>query len=137
MKFKVLLVFLLGVFVSFFPLTSSRAQDLPLNLYEVSPSEAFPNEHFFMSLYGEGFQRVEIVGVEIEGVDIQDFWIVSNNELGVDVYVPLDAPPGPRVVVVHGLMGQNEPVDAVLRGRVHGFGKGGSPTCGTALRADR
>ena len=116
MKFKFLVVFLLGVLLSCIPQNSTVAQEFPLNLYEVSPAEAFPDDYFVMSLFGEGFLRVEIIEMEIEGVDVQDFWVESNNELGADVYVPADAPPGPRLVIVRGSMGQNEPVEAVLEG---------------------
>jgi hypothetical protein len=116
MKHKYLTVFLLVVLVSSFPLTSTVAQRSPIELYGVSPSEGFPDEYLELLLMGEGFLKVEeIVAVEIEGIEVRDFWVESNNEIGADVYIPEFAEPGPRTVIVHGSMGQNEPVEAVLR----------------------
>jgi len=94
--------------------TSSVAQESPIHLYEVIPPEGFPGEHLGLSLLGDGFLKAEIVGVEIEGIEMREFWVNSNNELGADVYIPEFAPPGPRTVIVHGSLGQNEPVEAVL-----------------------
>jgi hypothetical protein len=74
------------------------------------------------------------MGVEMEGIEVQGYWVESNEVIGVDIFIPESAAPGPRGVAVIALMGQNEPVTAFLEGGFHVLetweGARSQPCCG-------
>jgi hypothetical protein len=92
------------------------AQDAPFKLYAVEPPEGRPGEQMELILYGEGFQRVNVVGVEIEGVEVRDIRVESNEKLLVSIFIPENTPAGPRGIAVIASLGQNEPFTAFLEG---------------------
>jgi len=92
------------------------AQEGPLNLFRVDPPEGRPGEFLDLFLYGSGFNQAQIQGVEVEGIEVREFWVENDELMGASVFIPEFAPPGPRTIMVFGSMGQNEPVRAVLEG---------------------
>ncbi|MBM3125150.1 MAG: hypothetical protein FJZ87_08745 [Chloroflexi bacterium] len=92
------------------------AQEIPFNLYAVEPPEGWPGAQMELVIYGEGFHRVKVVGVEIEGVEVRDIRVESNEKIVVSIFIPENTPAGPRGIAVIASLGQNEPVTAFLEG---------------------
>jgi hypothetical protein len=86
---------------------SSRAQG-QIFLRSIEPSEGRPGQELELTLRGGGFGGANEVGVSIEGVEVWEAWIVSEQEIGVQIYIPEDAWPGPRPVEVFANFGPNE-----------------------------
>ncbi len=95
---------------------TAAAQESPFHLYSVEPPEGRPGEQMNLTLRGEGFLGVKIMGVEMEDIEVQEYRVESNEAMAVRVYIPEFASPGPRGVTVIASMGQNEPVTAFLDG---------------------
>ncbi len=114
MKHKFPLTILFALLVVFFVTLAVSAQELPFSLYQVEPPEGYPGDNLDLILHGDGFDIVKITGVDIEDIEIGDFWIDSNEVIIVQAFIPESAPPGPRMVTVNASLGQNEPVSAYL-----------------------
>lgn len=77
-------------------------------LRTVEPPEGRPGQELELILRGGGFGGANEVWVSIEGIEVWDAWIESDQEIVVQIYIPEDAPPGPRVVEVVANFGPNE-----------------------------
>jgi len=88
----------------------------PVGLHAVEPSSGRPGEELTLALIGQGFGGAERVEVGIGGIDILDTWVESDEVVRARIFIPEDAPPGPRPVEVFVSFGQNEEFAAALEG---------------------
>lgn len=72
----------------------------PVQLFAVDPPEGSPGEAFDIFLVGEGFAPADDFGVNVEGVEIIDLERESSEVIRANIFIPEDAPPGPRLVEV-------------------------------------
>lgn len=72
----------------------------PLELFAVEPDSGLPDTEMEIRLLGSGFDSPGELSVNIEGVEIWDQGVEADQQLAVTIYIPPDAPPGPRWVDV-------------------------------------
>jgi hypothetical protein len=90
-----------------------RAQEL-VYLRAVEPSEGNPGQELELTLWGGGFGDAQEVRLAIGDIEILDARIESDEAIMVHVFIPEDAPPGPRPIEVVAVFGSNEEFEAVL-----------------------
>jgi hypothetical protein len=107
------------------PLASPQAQQLYLRAVE--PSEGQFGEELELTLWGGGFSQfdgAENVQVTIGGFEIWDVRIASDEAISIRVFIPEDAPPGPRSIEVVAVFGPNEQFATGLEGGFFVRGQG-------------
>lgn len=112
---KYLSIFL-AVLVCLMFVGTAAAQESPFRLYSVEPPEGRAGEQMDLILRGDGFLEVKITGVKIEGIEVRDYKVESGQVMGVRIFIPEFAAPGPRGVAILASRGQNEPITAYLEG---------------------
>ena len=88
----------------------------PIGLDAVEPGEGEPGQELEVRLYGHGFESANQVHLDVEGIQVLESWVVSDEELGAVIRIPEDAPPGPRRVEVVANFGPDESFAADLPG---------------------
>ncbi len=88
------------------------AQDA-VYLRAVEPSEGRPGQELELILWGSGFGEAREVWVTIGEIEVLDAWIESDEAIMAHVFIPEDAPPGPRPVELVALI-EGEEFSAVL-----------------------
>ncbi|RMF32698.1 MAG: hypothetical protein D6759_07940, partial [Chloroflexi bacterium] len=106
-----LLVLIGGLAMGVLPV---QAQEGPIYLREVEPSRGRPGEEMKLILWGGGFSNAQEVQVTIRGVEVLEAWVESDEAVVVHIFIPEDAPPGPRPVEVVATFGPNEVFPATL-----------------------
>lgn len=86
---------------------AARAQE-PIGVEGVEPNDGEPGQHLDIIIWGGGFTAPQAIDVTIGDLDILDIIIEADDRLRVPVFIPPDAPPGPRPVEVIGIFGENE-----------------------------
>jgi len=80
-----------------------------LGIESVSPSSAQAGTTARMHITGYGFlQFSQGVRVEIDGLAVQGWSVLSDSAIAAEVFIPADAPPGAYTVRVVGLLGRQE-----------------------------
>jgi len=87
----------------------------PVRLRAVEPPEGRPGEELELVIKGGGFGEAQEVRVTIAGIEVRDAWVGSDEVIVAQIFIPEDAPPGPRPVEVIAVFGQNEEFLAGLR----------------------
>jgi hypothetical protein len=77
----------------------------PIYLRAVEPSEGRPGEELQLTVWGGGFGDAQQVGLVITDLEVWNVWIESDEAIMADVFIPEDAPPGPRPVEVMVVFG--------------------------------
>jgi len=85
-----------------------------VHLRAIEPSEGRPGEELELTLRGGGFGGAREVRVAIGGIEVLDAWIESGEMVIAHVFIPEDAPPGPRPVEVVAVFGPGEEFTARL-----------------------
>jgi len=80
----------------------------PIYLRAVEPSEGRPGEELQLTVWGGGFGDAQEVGLVIADLDVWNVRIESDEAIMADVFIPEDAPPGPRPVEVIAVFGPGE-----------------------------
>jgi len=110
-RLGLLLVLIGGLAMGVLPV---QAQEGPIYLREVEPSRGRPGEEMKLILWGGGFSNAQEVQVTIRGVEVLEVWVESDEAVVVRIFIPEDAPPGPRPVEVVATFGPNEVFPATL-----------------------
>jgi len=84
-----------------------RAQE-PIYLKAVEPSEGNPGQELELTLWGGGFGSAQEVRLAMGDIEVLDAWIESDETIMIHVFIPEDAPPGPRPIEVVAVFGSNE-----------------------------
>jgi len=92
---------------------TARAQE-PVYLGAVEPREGQPGQKLELTLWGGGFGGAREVQVTIGGIEVLEAWVESDEAIIAYVFIPEDAPPGPRPVEVVAVFGPNEEFPARL-----------------------
>ncbi len=88
----------------------------PIGLDAVEPGEGHPGQELEVALYGHGFAEANQVRLDMEGIQIRESWVASDEEMGAVIRIPEDASPGPRRVEVVADFGPDELFAAKLPG---------------------
>jgi len=80
----------------------------PVYLRAVEPPEGWPGEELELTLRGGGFGGAREVQVTVGGIEVLEAWIESDEAIMAHVFIPEDAPPGPRAVEVVAVFGPGE-----------------------------
>ncbi len=83
----------------------ARAQE-QVALYAVEPSAGTPGEELVLTLIGKGFGAAREASVAIEGIEVMDVQVESDETIKVRVFIPPETPLGPRPVVLQTPNGQ-------------------------------
>jgi hypothetical protein len=67
-----------------------------------------------LTLWGGGFGDAQEVRLAMGDIEVLDAWIESDEAIMIHVFIPEDAPPGPRPIEVVAVFGFNEEFAAVL-----------------------
>jgi hypothetical protein len=86
----------------------------PIYLRAVEPPEGRPGEELQLTVWGRGFGGAQEVGLNLADLEVLNVWIESDEAIMADVFVPEDAPPGPRPVQVIAAFGPGEEYVAEL-----------------------
>lgn len=86
----------------------------PVYLRAVEPREGQPGQELELTLWGGGFEGAREVQVTIGGIEVLEAWVESDEVIIAHVFIPEDAPPGPRPVEVVAVFGPNEEFPAGL-----------------------
>ncbi|MCJ7432052.1 MAG: hypothetical protein MUO77_01050 [Anaerolineales bacterium] len=119
MKYNRVIVISSFILVVIFYAGSVSAQS-PLYLREVQPPEGQAGETLELTLLGF-FDKVQDLRVEIEGVEVLEVQVESEELIHARIFIPESAAPGSRPVVVTGFLGPNEPVSTTLEAGFHVF----------------
>lgn len=84
-----------------------------VQLYGVDPQEGSPGTEMDVILRGEGFTPADDFDVSIEGIEVLDREIESNEAIRAHIFIPEDAPPGPHPVNLV-LLRYDQPLSAGL-----------------------
>lgn len=95
------------------PVPLIRAQE-PVYLRTVEPSEGQPGQELELTLLGGGFGEATKVRVFIGEIEVLDAWKESDEAVIAYVFIPEDAPPGPRTVEVIAVFEPDGEFPAVL-----------------------
>jgi hypothetical protein len=90
-----------------------RAQE-PIYLEAVEPSEGNPGQELELTLWGGGFGSAQEVRLAMGDIEVLDVWIESDEAIMIHVFIPEDAPPGPRPIEVVVVFKDNEEFAAGL-----------------------
>jgi hypothetical protein len=88
----------------------------PIHLRAVEPPEGRPGQELQLTVWGRGFGDAQEVGLNLADLQVLNVWIESDEAIKADVFVPEDAPPGPRTVEVIAVFGPEEEYVAGLEG---------------------
>lgn len=110
---RLYLIIFVGALYILLTVPSVQAQEGPVDLDNLDPSAGTPDTELQLTLFGSGFEVIEQMDVIIDGVDVFDRQIVSPDTISLGVYIPPDAPPGPRQVEMNYLA-DNTPFQAFL-----------------------
>ena len=78
-----------------------------IELFSVEPAEGSPDTEMEIFLRGAGFASIEEFAVFIEGIEIFNQWIESDELIGLDIYIPEDAQPGWRRIGIEMMQNGN------------------------------
>jgi hypothetical protein len=93
---------------------SAGVQEYPIALESIAPAEGQPGQELEVSLLGRGFGDASEVFVSIGDLEVWEAWVISDGEIGAVIYIPEDAPPGPRDAEVAVVFGPDEEFSAGL-----------------------
>ena len=93
---------------------SAWAQESPVTVESIMPSEGQPGQELEVTLNGSGFAEANEVHLVVGELEVLESWIISDRQMGAIFYIPEGAQPGPRDVELIANFGPEEEFPAVL-----------------------
>ncbi len=90
------------------------AQEPPIHLRAVAPSQGQPGTELTLTIHGSGFGKAQGVQVAISGIKVGQAHIESDETIVARISIPSDAIPGPRAVEVLAYFGPGEEFSAAI-----------------------